>query len=77
MDMLHGHGHAAWTKTCSMAMDMQHEFDILDMQHGPRKMHHGHRQARWTLYSAGWTLTCSMDMDMHHTQLQHGDGHGH
>jgi hypothetical protein len=64
MDMYHGHGHAAWTLTCSMDMDMQNLCELavwtwtclVDMF-----MQQGH---------AAWTWTCSMVMDM-----QHGHGH--
>jgi hypothetical protein len=79
--MQYGHGHAAWTRTCSMDTDMQHGHGHAartrtcstdtDMQQG-----HGH---------AAGTRICSMDTDMQQGQVpvqavwtsekQHGHGH--
>jgi hypothetical protein len=82
MDMQHGNrhehkqGHAAWTLTYSMD---------LDMQHGPRHaaltwacnmgldMLHGGGHAAWTycrLIAWAWKWSMNMNMDM-----QHGFGH--
>jgi hypothetical protein len=58
----HGHGHEAWTRTCTMNV----------------YMHHGREHVAWTLTctmgkdigmyhrNTAWTLTCRMDMDMPH-----------
>jgi hypothetical protein len=48
MDKKHGYGHAAWTQTCSMDMDMQH---------GDMEMQHVH-----ALKNTAWTWTCSIYM---------------
>jgi hypothetical protein len=53
LDMQHGHGlgHAAWSLTCSMDMDMQNGQD----------MHHGLGHAQWT-----WACSMDMDLQHGH-----------
>jgi hypothetical protein len=76
MDMHHGrgyaawNGHAAWTWTCSLDMDMYSSMDIA--------MQPGHGHAAWTNdmehghAHAAWAWMCSMDRD-----VQHGYRHEH
>jgi hypothetical protein len=63
MHMKHGYGHAAWTFSCSM--DVQ----VTDISIQHDKDMHGHEHTTWT-----WT--CSMGRDMQHDRnMQHAQGH--
>ncbi len=69
MVMKQGHGHTAWTWTCSMVMDMQHGHKHaawtwmwtrginMDMQY---------RHAAWTMEMQHGQWTCIKDMYMQH-----------
>jgi hypothetical protein len=66
--MVHFQVRAAWTKKCSIDINMQYRLMGMEYSHGHAACTGPSAQSE----HAAWTRICRMDMDMQHIRIWHG-----